>query len=361
MSNFNILSKIRKYFINVIISISTIIICFCICEAIGRIFLKENILLYPRYHTRARYGSYVIRKLKPNFEFHHKSYFGSWKFITNKQGFRSYYDFNYRKKPGYIRVIVLGDSNTLGFEVRQDYTYSAVLERYLNNHGFRAEVFNTGISGFGTAEQIIYLENEGIKYNPDFVVLGFFINDLKDNIKANIFALYNERLILRNKHYIPGVKIQDFIYKIPLLRWLSENSYFYSLFFNYGWEIFKSLKYRKNKDKLRTEYAISVGKIDEYQILLETRLLERMYAFCKSNDIKLIILDIPSLEGSSFPSELLPIAKHNCDIFINSNSILNDYIGIANIHVPHGQHHISEFTHIILGVNIAKRIINNLN
>jgi hypothetical protein len=78
------------------------------------------------------------------------------------------------KPSGVFRVIALGDSTTEGFEVAQNDTYTAVLERYLKKYGVNAEVFNTGTSGFGTAEELLYLENEGIKYNPDAVVLGFF-------------------------------------------------------------------------------------------------------------------------------------------------------------------------------------------
>jgi hypothetical protein len=78
------------------------------------------------------------------------------------------------KPSGVFRVIALGDSTTEGFEVAQNDTYTAVLERYLKKYGVNAEVFNTRTSGFGTAEELLYLENEGIKYNPDAVVLGFF-------------------------------------------------------------------------------------------------------------------------------------------------------------------------------------------
>jgi len=352
--------KIKKYIVNFYITITTIIMCFLVGEIITRVIYKDKITMFPRYHTDAKYGEYRIRKIRPNMTFWQRSRDGSWKFTINKQGFRSNYDFSYKKSPKMLRVIVLGDSQTQGIEVRQNYTYSAVIEKYLNAHGYKSEVFNTGVSGFSTAEELIFIENEGIKYKPDFVVLGFYANDLEDNVKTNIFVLKNNELRVTKKEYIPGVKIQNIIYNIPLIKWLGQNSYFYSILFNTVWDNFKKLLYKKEKYELITNYAIPIGKITNYQISLAAKLLELMYTFCKSNDIKFIILDIPTFQGSSFPPSLYQIAKNSCDIFIDSTSVLNDYLDVAEIHVPHGQRHISEFTHILIGVIVAKSIISNL-
>ena len=43
------------------------------------------------------------------------------------------------KRPDIVRILSLGDSHTLGFEVNQDQTYSAVCEQFLNGEGLKAE------------------------------------------------------------------------------------------------------------------------------------------------------------------------------------------------------------------------------
>src|SRR5204863_7405009 len=129
---------------------------------------------------------------------------------------------------GTLRVLALGDSHTQGYEARQDATFSAVLERYLRRHGVRAEVLNTGVSGFSTAEELAFLENEGYRYQPDVVVLAFYANDFEDNLKADLFALDKGDLVEHKHAHVPGVAIQNAIYSLPGARWLSENSYFYS-------------------------------------------------------------------------------------------------------------------------------------
>ena len=203
------LTKSQKLIINLTLLLFVIGICFTIGEAVIRILYKDKIVLFPRYHTDTVYGEYQIRRLRPKSVFWHTSMDGSWKFTTNAQGFRDYRNFKYEKSPNTLRILSLGDSHTLGFEVKQENTFSAVIERYLNNYikhnGIKAEteVINAGVSGFSTAEELVFLENEGIKYKPDFVILAYFVNDLEDNIKSDLFQLKDGNLIVKTKNIFP--------------------------------------------------------------------------------------------------------------------------------------------------------------
>ncbi|RMG21419.1 MAG: SGNH/GDSL hydrolase family protein, partial [Bacteroidetes bacterium] len=369
----NLRMRLKKSLVNLGLLLLTCLLMFGIGELISRALFKDSTVLFPRYHTDAYYGEYHLRRLRPNTTFWHTSRDGSWKFTTNSQGFRSEHDYQYEKPEGSIRGICLGDSHTQGFEVRQDYTYSAAMQGYLQKAGLRAEVLNTGISGFSTAEELMFLENEGIKYQPDFVVLGFFANDIQDNVKCGLFKLENGQLLAASKENIPGVKIQNFIYKIPLVKWMGENSYFYSVLFNATWNYFKELKYRQQlaakgeegaQPGPQVEYAIATTQeFSDEETLLTARLIERMYDFCRKNHITLIIIDIPQVIDqrlkSSFPQGLREVAEKSCDVFIDSEALLKDFEGIAQLHVPHGQRHISEFTHLNLGVAAARALLQH--
>jgi hypothetical protein len=357
--------KTRDFLIRFGLSFFSIILSILIIEIVLRVGFKDKILLFPRYQTDAQYGEFTLRKIRPNFVFWHTSIDGSWKFTTNKQGFRNYGDFDYRKPEGVIRIVSLGDSQTQGYEVRQEFTYSAVIEKYLTQKGYQAEVMNTGVSGFGTAEELVLLENEIVNYQPDFVVLGFYKNDFEDNIRSNLFELdQNDNLLIKNKEYIPGVKIQNLIYSLPFTKWLGENSYAYSYIFNGVWEYYKN-KSKSNAKDLVTEYATPKQlAISDYQILYTSKLIERMYQFCRDHHIKLIILDIPSILGvnesqqyvSSIPPTMLATIENNSDAIIKSDDILSDYQGVTDIFLQHGARHISEFTHTLLGVAVSKNI-----
>ncbi len=356
--------KIRSILANLSLSILVLVICFIIAEFVVRSLYKDETTLFPRNHTDAQYGQFTLRKLRPNSVFWHTSKDGSWKFTINKQGLRNYKDFDYSKTEGTIRIMSLGDSNTQGYEVSQDYTFSAVLEKSLNAQGHRAEVINTGISGFSTAEELLFLENEGIKYKPDFVVLAFYANDFRDNVKANLFKLdKNGNLVIQKKEYIPGVKIQNIIYELPLVKLLSENSYSYSLLFNSVWNYLKTRVAKKASNRIMEHAKPTKHRFSDYHFALTSALIKRMYGFCRKNNIKLIIVDIPRIADgkqikSSFYGSLSQDIPKYSDATIFSDSLISDYAGVAEIHRPHGQRHISEFTHTLLGVSIAKKIIS---
>jgi hypothetical protein len=356
------ITKLKNTFKNIGLLLLVALVFFMIAEIVVRFIYKDETVLFPRYHTDAQYGQFTLRRVRPNSEFWHTSQDGNWKFTTNKQGFRNYKNFNYKKPEGMIRVISLGDSHTQGFEVRQDYTFSRIIEKYLRKDFDNVEVINSGVSGFSTAEELLFLENEGIKYAPDFIVLGFYANDSEDNIKADLIKLKEDgNLEIQKKTHIPGVRIQNVIYTVPLVNWMSENSYFYSLLFNNTWNYFQSRLASKASDRVK-EYAVPTQKVfSEYQIALTDALIKRMYKFCQKNDIKLIIIDIPLVfEGnkfkSSFHPSLLKTVQSHSDGYILSDALLYDFDGVAELHVPHGQRHISEFTHSLLGISAAKKI-----
>jgi len=329
-------------------------------EVIVRVALKnwERSVLYPRYQTDYHYGPYTLRGIRPHADFWHTSVDGSWEFVTNNRGFRDTRDFPYAKPAGTLRVLSLGDSQTQGYEVRQEATFSAVLERYLRGRGVRAEVLNAGVSGFSTAEELAFLENEGYRYQPDVVVLAFYGNDFVDNLKANLFALDKGRLVERKHQHLPGVRIQNVIYSVPPLRWLSENSYFYSLLLNNVWEYFKVNLARRAQ---ATEYAIATESASDYEVDLALALLERMQRFCRSHDMRLIVVDIPT-DGKAyrFADSLPGAAQRALEAqqieYVSSHALFADYDGVVPLHVPHGQNHISELTHAAIGVELGRRI-----
>ena len=359
---------------NLALSIVTLVIALALGETVVRLFYKDEAGLFPRYHTDYQYGTYLIRGIRPNSEFWHTSVDGSWKYVTNGKGFRNVVDFSYDKPQGTYRVLSLGDSHTQGYEVRQDSTFTAVLERSLATRHTKVEAINAGVSGFSTAEALVFLENEGVSYHPDAVVLGFYANDFEDNLKAGLFSLDDqEKLIEIKREHIPGVRLQNFIYNVPPLRWLSENSYFYSLLFNTVWKYFK---YRLRQEAAKTdpklqssvsrhddfEYAIpATTRLTEYQIALAASLIERMHRFCEARGIRLIVVDIPvGLEPyrfvSSFPPQLAARLRAGGIEYLDSESLYAGFDGVAEIHLPHGQRHISEIAHTLIAVSVGRSL-----
>ncbi|MEK6871332.1 MAG: SGNH/GDSL hydrolase family protein [Nanoarchaeota archaeon] len=75
------------------------------------------------------------------------------------------------------RVLVLGDSFAYGFGVNDSDTFAVRLQE---NLGENYEVIPLAASGFGTGQELLQLKHEGLKYNPDIVMLLFFQNDISN-------------------------------------------------------------------------------------------------------------------------------------------------------------------------------------
>src|SRR5262249_1431354 len=139
----------RRALANCALLVGSILIGLLVAEFGTRLIFGDTIVLFPRYFTAAHYDGLTLRRLIPNSTFWHTSIDGHWEFRTNAQGFRDDEDYTYDKPAGTRRVLVLGDSHTQGFEVRQSSTFAKVLEHRLRVRGVQAQVLNAGISGFG--------------------------------------------------------------------------------------------------------------------------------------------------------------------------------------------------------------------
>ena len=82
------------------------------------------------------------------------------------------------------RVLMLGDSFLEATQVEEHQTTAAQLEIYLQERcgTTRVEVINAGVSGYSTAQELLYLENEGYRYKPEVVVVVLYLgNDILSN------------------------------------------------------------------------------------------------------------------------------------------------------------------------------------
>jgi lysophospholipase L1-like esterase len=83
------------------------------------------------------------------------------------------------RRPGVRRVIALGDSFTWGLLLpSSDSAWPARLERALDGgDAGPAEVINMGQRGWGTANEAEFLRRLGWQFEPDLVIVQFFLND----------------------------------------------------------------------------------------------------------------------------------------------------------------------------------------
>jgi lysophospholipase L1-like esterase len=87
------------------------------------------------------------------------------------------------KRTGELRVLFLGDSMVAGFEVEQQQTFVALLERELSGRiGRQVHTVNGGVRGYGTDQYLLYYTARGRELRPDVVVIFASGNDPADNM-----------------------------------------------------------------------------------------------------------------------------------------------------------------------------------
>jgi hypothetical protein len=126
------------------------------------------------------------------------------------------------KPPGEYRILLLGDSFTEGYTVDFPDLCSEVLKRRLNQLGSGSyEVINTGTRGYSTDQELLALSTDGGTYNPDLIVLMFYINDVLFNSQPRywrgfkpVFDLRDGELVLTGVP-VPRPDTGPFAHEIP--------------------------------------------------------------------------------------------------------------------------------------------------
>jgi hypothetical protein len=85
--------------------------------------------------------------------------------IANSQGFRDNV-VTVQKPPGTQRILVLGDSFTVGVNVEMEESFPQVLERMMNESSDTpVEIINAAVGGFDPFQYAQYFEHHGSEYS----------------------------------------------------------------------------------------------------------------------------------------------------------------------------------------------------
>jgi hypothetical protein len=127
----------------------------------------------------------------------------------------------YEKPPATIRILNLGDSVAMGWGIREENTYGRQLEALLNEQGIgdlRYEVINAGVPGWNLENALAYLQAEGLRYDPDLILLDLTIaNDIKG--KSALLGNDNQspiQWLLDHTYFWPFLTVQ--------LRWMEARA-----------------------------------------------------------------------------------------------------------------------------------------
>ena len=188
--------RLRNGLVNVGLVVLSVVVFFVILEG-------YFVLFDPQISDTAmgtEYDQLLGSKNKPNFEGSFEGTYAIGEFKvqinTNSKGLRDK-EYDYIKSNGTKRIIFLGDSFTWGWGVEYDKRVTEILENRLKN----TQVINMGVPGYGTTQDFLFLKTEGLKYNPDLIIILFCLDtDMDDNLHGQrpICNLTSSKLILTN-------------------------------------------------------------------------------------------------------------------------------------------------------------------
>ena len=170
--------------LRIAVPLVTLLLCFVMIELVARVIIGRGTMHLGiemwKYARNAKVRSAnpeIGHRNKPNV---HLPLMGV-EVRTNSHGLRDHTERSEAKPPGTYRILVLGDSITFGWGANYEKTFCRLLEKSLTAQppipGRKFEVLNTGVGNSNTAMEVEYFKEEGWKFQPDLVLVGWFIND----------------------------------------------------------------------------------------------------------------------------------------------------------------------------------------
>jgi hypothetical protein len=269
----------------------------CLGEVFVRLFAPVAII--PRYITRTSYG---VRGNIPNARYQHFTPDVSVEYRINSAGFRSDVEYPLKKPEGGCRVLMFGDSFMMGYEANLEDTIPYRLEQSLRASGKPCDVINMAVSGFGTAEMLVALENNGLAYSPDAIVFEWHSTDLDDNVRSGLYDISDGKLRRVHETYLPAVSIQDTLQQFAIYRFLSQYSQLYSaaretltVRVKAALVHFREANTAAGSDEEgAANDSSSQGGDQSYEGRLAALLLTEAAKVARSHDARFYVLDIPA-------------------------------------------------------------------
>lgn len=170
--------KLRNFFINLFLCLSSILFLIISLEIYLRltkhdVYLLKDMLYYEDSVLRKLYqstDSKTLYNLIPNAELSIQSGDTKVRMSVNAAGFRN--NFEVVPSTDKYRIVLIGGSNTFGFDVGDTETYAAFMqEAFDKKYPDKVEVINAGIPAYVATQKLAYAERIILEYKPDMLII----------------------------------------------------------------------------------------------------------------------------------------------------------------------------------------------
>jgi len=281
----------KETIIKVWLLVTSISMTYIIADLISGYFLIET------HSPRTIPDEYRHHKLQPKTQLNFATREYNYIQKINNLGLRGG-DIQVNKPRNQYRIIMLGDSFTMGKGVEDDKTFSALLEKDLNKkfiiHNNRIiEVLNAGVVSYSPILSFFQLTKEVGSLSPDLVVLNLDMSDLMQEMAYRNMATYGDDGQIIG---VDGYKDKKPV-AARVRRWINRNLYITRLFFFYlekfsGEVIVENVVSQADPELLRHTLAHdSVQRKEQWQDVFDSILKIKRY--CDDSGIKFLLTTYP--------------------------------------------------------------------
>jgi lysophospholipase L1-like esterase len=238
----------------------------------------------------------------------------------------------YKKPEGATRILYLGDSVTFGFMLpRHEETFPYQVETLLEQqHNDPIETINAGVGGYSPWQEYRYFAQEGIKYDPDLVVVSFVLNDVTEKFELIQYGGYWEGFQITHTRFSA---FDDWASHSSLLYFLKQlGIYLHSrqevrqkAIVQQTLEV-EMLARQPDHPDVQAAWAITLDNLEDIVVLAQDQ------------DIPVILVSFPfafqfeDVEGLSAPQQRLAQFAHDHDLpVLNLLPLLNEQLAAEGL------------------------------
>jgi len=232
-------------------------------------------------------------------------------YSINQKGTRGP-EYSYSRIRGKYRIVAMGDSFTFGEGIPYGSRFTDIVEKRIDH----IEIVNMGVPGYGVDESLVLFSTEGIKYQPDEVML--FVSGASTERK-NLPIVQSGEVDLENKflegNHISGARSIYLENSAPFYHqksyWFSRHSQLWA-YLNYVVQL-QGLRSQFAKadeslwNAIRISRALKSTRLSEDDPSVQARtlaLLKALRRICERKKIRLTIVNIDIENKLSYINQL---------------------------------------------------------
>lgn len=269
----------------------------------------------------------------------------------------------YARTPGRLRLLFLGDSITFGYGVDDAEVVTARVASLLNDGAVPTEVINSSIPAYNTEQEVTYLERDGVRYAPDWVIVGVCWNDISDKSAVRVSP---EGWLISGASgtHTPLVGVTDSDVAYALRNTLKRSRLLYGAL--EGWRALPGMFYPDSLTMLRADVleGRETPQVTEGWQRVD-RAIGRIRELAETHGFRTLLVTFPiplgverSFPRSSYPAHLRDLAEHEGLAMIDLQPAFRAaYRGHESLFIPYDGDHPNRVGHDIAAREIVRFLL----